>query len=360
MSFVFLNAPFEQCHGSTLAVLNDGRFVVAWFAGAREGTPDTSIWMSIQKGKQWQKPFVVAKSGEIAHWNPVLHSQADGTMFLYYKVGKFPDSWDTRKVHLDGDGRKISKDKMIKSRNVDEGKMTMGPVRGKIVELSSGTLLAPSSIEKVVGKRLVGWSLVAESMWESVIHRSTNGGKTWKPYRVPYEREKGELGGIIQPSPWEVSPGRVAAFFRSTQGFLYRSESTDDGRTWSTAVKTNIPNPNSAVDVATGHGLVAMAYNPTSGNWTKRTPLSVGFSTLEGESFQSQIDVENHPNGSFSYPALITAKDGFALSYTWCRRTIGFCHIQLTNVKRTNDSVEVDAKIGSEPLTYDFRTRRSI
>src|ERR1035437_7399456 len=115
-SFIFKNAPFLQCHGSTIAMLPDGTFMVAWFAGTREMHPDTAIWMCYQdpetNGKSWTRPTVVVKTGAIrsevfgnyqmqAHWNPVLFPEPDGNMTLYFKVGRFPDSWDTWRVKID-------------------------------------------------------------------------------------------------------------------------------------------------------------------------------------------------------------------------------------------------------------------
>ncbi|SUH03937.1 putative cytoplasmic protein [Salmonella enterica subsp. enterica] len=37
--------PF-QCHASTLVRLPCGTLVAAWFAGLREGSEDTAIWLS--------------------------------------------------------------------------------------------------------------------------------------------------------------------------------------------------------------------------------------------------------------------------------------------------------------------------
>ncbi len=36
-----------QCHASTLVRLPCGTLVAAWFAGLREGSEDTAIWLSV-------------------------------------------------------------------------------------------------------------------------------------------------------------------------------------------------------------------------------------------------------------------------------------------------------------------------
>ena len=69
---IFINPPFLQCHGSTIAELHSGDFIVAWFAGTREASPDTAIWVCRQKDGEWLSPHVAVKCGDVAHWNPVL------------------------------------------------------------------------------------------------------------------------------------------------------------------------------------------------------------------------------------------------------------------------------------------------
>ena len=328
---IFTTPPFLQCHGSTLISLSDGSIAVAWFAGSREGHSDTSIWWCRQRNGEWEQPFELVKCGNVAHWNPVLHSSGDGTLSMYFKTGKFPDSWDTWFLTMDENGCVLSEAVMLDSQDLEQGKMTLGPVRGKMIVTSKGTLIAPSSIEKVLNKRLVGWMVKRDALWNSVIHRSVDNGKTWTSVIVPFLRQNDELGGIIQPSVWEGPRGCLAALFRSTNGVLYRSESNDDGVTWTTAWQTIIPNPNSAVDVAKLGNVVALIYNPIDGNWARRSPLSVAFAESEsGLSFKEPVHIENGP-GSYSYPAIIATSNGFAATYTWNRRTIAFVNIGIDN-----------------------------
>lgn len=350
-SFIFKNPPFPQCHGSTIAQMVDGCFSVAWFAGTREMHTDTSIWWCRQDGGEWSKPKIIAKVANMAHWNPVLYPNDDGAI-LYFKVGRFPDSWDTWKVRIDLQGNCTNKPRKLKSFELECGKMTMGPVRGKIVRTSSGSLLAPSSIEKILARRLVGFRMKSDVAWESVIHRSRDNGKTWKTCYIPYHRPEGSFGGIIQPSVWESAPGKCSALMRSTKGYLYRSDSTDDGKTWSVAVQTDMPNPNSAVDIATSGDLLALVYNPVSGDWAKRTPISVAFSNLEGKTFHCRTDIESGVYDSYAYPAIIAVKDGFAMTYTWNRENIAFAHIRTSNIQWIGDAPTLDVSYIEGPAEY--------
>ena len=119
-------------------------------------------------------------------------------------------------------------------------------------------------------------------------------------------------------------------------GYLFRSDSEDYGKTWSDAYTTEIPNPNSAVDVAKlDSGLLVLALNPTSGNWTRRTPLAVAFSNAEGKDWTKPIIVQSGM-GSYSYPSVIPTNDGFAMTFTWNRKRIAFAEVSVWCVRIRN------------------------
>ena len=355
-SFIFTDPPFLQCHGSTLARLPSGQFVSAWFAGTKEMNPDTAIWWSKQEGLVWSKPSVAFKVDQQAHWNPVLFVDSNGNLVIHFKVGRFPDSWDTYRSRL-GDNDKWSAPKMLKSKMLDCGKMTMGPVRNKMVAMSDGTIIAPSSIEMTVSRMTYPFQVE----WNSVFHVSKNGGKTWKTTKlVGYDRKKyGRLGGIIQPAVWESGKGVASALFRSTTGFLFRSDSADGGMSWSDATPTGMPNPNSAVDVATKDGILAMAYNPVAGNWVRRSPLSIAFSNLDGRVFGAPVTV-CEGLGSYSYPSMVATDCGFAMTYTWSRLRIAFSEARIVGKEDGSDFPKVSVELGSTVGPYAFRTRTTM
>lgn len=68
---------------------------------------------------------------------------------------------------------------------------------------------------------------------------------------------------LIENSVAELSqPGHVLMFFRSRAGVMYASRSRDAGNTWSVAVQTQIPNPDSKsqlLRLTSGH--LALAFN---------------------------------------------------------------------------------------------------
>ena len=302
--------PFLQCHASTVVHTRDGKFLVAWFGGTHEKHDDVGIWLSKGKPGQWSRPVEIAKIREDAHWNPVLFQGSDGGIILYFKVGKTIDHWETwYKVSTDG-GDTWSEAKELVAG--DRG--GRGPVRNKPIILSDGTWLAPASNEN-------------QGVWNAFVDRSVDSGKTWlaSPF-LSVDRDSIVEEGVIQPALWESSNGNVHMLLRSSSGFICRSDSKDFGKTWSPVYKTNLPNPNSGIDVTRlDDGTLVLAYNRDDKNWGERRPISLAVSDDNGVTWPTSIDVETGIEGDeFSYPSIIHFHDSVALTYTWKRQRIAF------------------------------------
>src|SRR6266700_4230775 len=74
--FIFEQAPFPECHASTIAETPDG-LIAAWFGGTKEGFKDVCIWTSRLVNGKWTAPQQVADGVIIdttryACYNPVL------------------------------------------------------------------------------------------------------------------------------------------------------------------------------------------------------------------------------------------------------------------------------------------------
>ena len=81
-----------------------------------------------------------------------------------------------------------------------------------------------------------------------------------------------------EPHWWALPDGRLAALFRDGRrsGFLYRSVSTDSGRTWSRPVRTNFPDATSKFSgLRLADGRYVLVSNP---NPAKRDPLAISIS----------------------------------------------------------------------------------
>jgi predicted neuraminidase len=141
--------------------------------------------------------------------------------------------------------------------------------------------------------------------------------------------------GVIQPTLWESTPGRVHILVRSTDGKIYRSDSNDYGKTWCALYATGMPNNNSGIDlVKLADGTLVLAYNPVSGNWASRSSLFIAVSYDNGLTWPKNITLENDENtqSEYSYPAIITYDNRIAITYTWKRQRIAFWEFEADSI----------------------------
>jgi predicted neuraminidase len=299
--FIFEKAPFPSCHASTLVETEPGIFLAAWFGGKDEGMKDVKIWSAHFDGKKWSPPVIAAKEDGVPCWNPVLFISQSKTLFLFYKAGLNPMSW-TAFVQRSKDGGKT----WDKPHKFPAG--LLGPIKNKPIQRADGAILAGSSVESY--KDWVCW-----------IERSTDDCKTWKRFG-PITVEDNKFG-IIQPTLFETTDKRIVALCRSDGlGYIVQTESKDGGETWSTAIPTELPNPDSGIDlVQTKKGRLFLVYNHTK---TARSPLNIALSDDEGKTWKKAATLEDQP-GEFSYPAVIEGQDGLLhITYTWNRRHIKY------------------------------------
>lgn len=304
------NFPFPESHASTLIKLDDGQFLVAWFGGTKEKNDDVGIWISKGKPNHWTYPIEIAKIREDAHWNPILFKTPGGEIKLYFKVGKTIAKWETWQIVSTNEGATWSEPTEL----VKGDKGGRGPVRSKPIILSDGTLLAGASNE--------------DGEWNVFIDSSIDMGKTWvaTPY-LGLNREGFKGKGIIQPTLWESNPGEVHMLIRSTNDFIYRSDSKDYGETWSPSYKTTLTNPNSAIDITRfDDGTLALFYNPTTKSTGDRSKLCVALSYDNGKTWPYEMIIEEEENGGegFAYPSVISFGDTISATYTWKRKKIKF------------------------------------
>ena len=300
--------PFLQCHASTIVKTDRGDFVVAWFAGTEEKDDDVGIWLSKGRIGTWSKPYQIVKLKNEPHWNPVLFKAPEGKIILFFKVGKEIDLWETWFMESTDNGDTWSEAKEL----VPGDKGGRGPVKNKPIILSDGTWLAPASDEK-------------NKVWNAFVDRSEDSGKTWqKTSFLTLSRDSITGEGIIQPTLWESSPGKVHMLLRSSAGVICRSDSEDNGKTWSPVQKTTLPNPNSGIDlVKTESGTLALIYNNAGGNWGERHPLCVALSNDDGKTWTTPLNIETGVEGDeYSYPSVIHSGDTIITAYTWKRQRI--------------------------------------
>ena len=307
--------PFPQSHASTI-IGSNGRYLLAWFAGSYEKADDVGIWMAKGEPGNWSDPYLAVKIRDDPHWNPVLFRDPDNRVYLYFKVGKEIDFWETWVQHSDDGGETWSKPREL----VEGDRGGRGPVRNRPIVLSNGTWLAPASVE-------------SDRVWDVFVDRSEDGGETWTATDLlQLDREMVEGEGVIQPALWESSPGKVHMLMRSSSGKICRSDSDDFGKTWSPIVETELPNNNSGIDVAHIEGeTIALIYNPVGENWGKRYPITVAVSNDNGKTWPVKLDLEQgEGDDELSYPAIFYEEGNLIACYTWNRERIAFWKGEVT------------------------------
>lgn len=302
--FIFTDEckPTPQCHASTIVETRAGALLAAWFGGTEERHPDVGIWLSRCEAGQWSKPVEAANGAwtlgrRFPCWNPVLVQPSQGPLYLFFKVGSRPDSWWGEMMISADEGRTWQQ-----RRTLPQG--GIGPVKNKVIELSDGSLLCPSSSE--------------HDRWRVHFEITKDGGLTWQtigPINL------GTDDPAIQPTILCHPDGRLQALCRAQRaGFILQTWSSDQGQTWSALQRTTLPNPNSGIDAVTlADGRFLLVYNPLR---TGRNKLSVALSN-NGVDWQDRLVLEDQPTGEFSYPAVIQTRDGLVhITYTHLRNSI--------------------------------------
>jgi alpha-L-rhamnosidase len=331
--FIYEQAPFPECHASTIAETPKG-LVAAWFGGTKERNPDVCIYVSRKdKGHHvWTVPVNVANgimndTLRYACWNPVLYQMPRGELLLFYKIGPSPALWKGWLLRS-GDGGVT----WGKPQALPEG--FLGPVKNKPVLLKDGTLICPTSTEGH------GWKVHFEL--------TRDGGRTWTKTEPPVSAgtEQADVTGdglqktfqAIQPSILFHKDGSLQALCRSQNRAILETWSKDNGRTWSPLAATSLPNNNSGTDAVTlKDGRQLLVYNhvlpPPGKSKGERSPLNVAVSP-DGKTWYAALVLENDTLGQYSYPSVIQSSDGMVqIVYTWRRKKIKYVELDPMKLK---------------------------
>lgn len=328
----------KHTHGSSIVSLPNGDFLCAWFMGSGERTADDVKIMGarLQKGSNtWSTPFLLADTYNIPDCNPVLFINKKGKLFLVWIVVE-ANKWEYSILRF-----KTSTDYLKTGAPVwnwqdniflKPGDNFATEVGAKFKELPDNkagwSAYAPGyddmTIEasKDTRKRSIGWMtrikpllldsskillpLYSDGYNFSLLAISDDDGNTWYSSMPIVGR------GNVQPALALKKDGTIAAYMRDNGDAPSRvqvSESTDKGKSWSAATKTNIPNTASVELLVLKDGKWAFIGNDIEDG---RHRLSLYISEDEGKTWKWKYYLENEPagKGSFSYPSLIQSIDG--------------------------------------------------
>ena len=288
--------------------------MVAFFGGSYEGAADVKIWAVVLKDGHAGNPVILAEgkvNDTITYpcWNPVLYRSHEGTLFLFYKVGKNPREWFGMMKSSRDEGHTWTEPSSLPPG-------ILGPVKNRPLELADGKLLCPSSME-------------TETEWKVQMEIYNAGANSWEIRQV----DPGSSFQVIQPTILTGQDSVIRILCRSKSNVVITSYSMDQGKSWSSLSAMDLPNPNSGIDAVTLHdGSHLLAYNPlVSGKeWVNgRNRLNLAWSA-DGLHWSDIMVLENAESGEFSYPAIIQTPDNLVhLTYTNNRTQIKYVKLRI-------------------------------
>jgi predicted neuraminidase len=288
------------CHAPTLLETTNGDLLAAWYAYPEEESRDASLVLACKRADrtEWDPARRIFRPSQFSLGNPVLFQAPDGMLWLYF-VALRGSYWNDAETY--GSCSRDEGANWSSPRKLGRDKGTM--LRHPPIPLGNGSLLLP---------------VYDEPSRESFLLSS----------RPPYHdwREVHRFAGlpIIQPAVIRVGASTLALFFRpfSDVRRIWRSVSGDDGVSWSTPVRTDLPSPLTGLAAFTYRDGIAVVYNHTEEQ--RRYPLSIAVSDFTGVSWSRPWHLETIEY-EVSYPSFLCDAGGWIRGvYSYNRRMIKY------------------------------------
>ena len=308
------NNETNEAHSASIAI-TDGKPVAVWYGGTEEGHRDVAIFSSSFDGK-WATPRVIADRNSTERalgryirkvGNPTLYSWPDGRLGLYYvsvSIGGWAASSINYMESFDQGMQWASPIRLVTSPFLNISTL----VRTKGLPLSDGGVQLPVYHE-FLGKFSETLTLSSDlAVMDKV--RISRGKHSLQPAIT--NLDESSAIGLLRYSG--DPPGRVLSVF-----------SQDAGAHWSTPVRTELPNPDSAVSIINpGNGYLLLALNDLEDG---RHRLSLAMGSADEWTIVKVLEEETATNldheYEFSYPSMTIDPDGFIhLVYTWNQKRI--------------------------------------
>lgn len=308
------NNETNEAHSASIAI-TDGKPVAVWYGGTEEGHRDVAIFSSSFDGK-WATPRVIADRNSTEQalgryirkvGNPTLYSWPDGRLGLYYvsvSIGGWAASSINYMESFDQGMQWDSPIRLVTSPFLNISTL----VRTKGLPLSDGGVQLPVYHE-FLGKFSETLTLSSDlTVMDKV--RISRGKHSLQPAIT--NLDESSAIGLLRYSG--DPPGRVLSVF-----------SQDAGAHWSTPVRTELPNPDSAVSIINpGNGYLLLALNDLEDG---RHRLSLAMGSADEWTIVKVLEEETATNldheYEFSYPSMTIDPDGFIhLVYTWNQKRI--------------------------------------
>ncbi len=300
--------------------------------GVTEPSPDNRVaWFRSQdNGETWSAPVNVhPEDGRAVYATEVFLLDDVIYAFLTFHNGKFVN-WTCTTMQSRDNGH------TWEDIGVFPGLPNYSFVRGMIRRRNGEIVIpyqhypvTPEDNERLVKQNGYCWDSLARYV-ENGVFISRDQGKSYTRYpgvQIPLKGENQPNWTWTEPTLAELSDGTLVMLLRVCKtNYLWRSESTDGGITWSEAVKTDIPNPsNKPKLLALPRGRIALIHTPNFcsppgvNSLLARVPLSVWISDDDMKTWGYQKVISDFPGG-FCYPDGVVEEDGrhirFSIEYS--------------------------------------------
>jgi predicted neuraminidase len=319
----------DSAHSSAICALPGGDLLAVWYGGSREGAADVALFTSrLRAGSgEWTQPVVAVDRAIAQHeldraikkvGNAVIFPDRAGSLWMVY-VSVSVGGWSGSALNV-----KTSRDE---GRTWGESqRLTVNPffnlstlVRNKPIYANDGRIGLPVYHEMAL-------------KFPQMLWLTPGPDGSVQEYRM---RNLATETGLIQPALVPLGDDRVLMMLRdrSMGRRLHTAFSTDNGWTWSAAVPSTLPNPDSAIDaLRLRDGRILLVYNHAHQG---RENLRLALSSDHGQTWQPAANLEETAQEEYSYPYLVEDRRGrIHLTYTWRRERIKHVEFNLAWLDR--------------------------
>ncbi|MBT3602442.1 MAG: exo-alpha-sialidase [Candidatus Latescibacteria bacterium] len=301
---------FSRNMGGDIIRLQDGRLFLAysqWFGGTHDRDSSRVVGqVSQDDGETWGDSFVIAEpnAGRDVVRMPSLIRLGDGRLALFARCHQtMLKKWVIMMICEDESGDLLDASVWTAPQNVTpEGPGGHVLIAQRVIRTQQGRIVVPVAAP---------WPWDREDDKTDDIRTccmlSDDDGETW---RVSQSILAGPKRGFMEPCVLELGGGRLMMLLRTQVSHQYVSYSEDGGDVWTPAVAVDdLVSPESPAALArvpnTDLTMVVWNHNPNDGKHSSnRSPLTVGFSKDEGQTWFGFHNLEAEPDRTWSYPSI--------------------------------------------------------
>ncbi len=276
--------------GTPALVVSRETVLLAWCEGSGPRASDTAIWMARWEDGQWKLMGQVATGYNpktdvrLPCFDPVLFEDFDGTLWLFYQVGRNPlEQRGCVRMSLDG-GKTWTRYRMLPRK-------IYGPTHNRPLQLGDGTILCP------VDSREAGWRVHLEWTKHPIREMWIRGGAINSAFVLP----------CTGPALIEHDDGRFQIFAGTRTGRMATAWSKQNSfRRWESPERILLPNPGTPVAaIRLLDGRILLAYNHSA---DAPTVLNLALSP-DGQSWRAACEVDRVVQGRLEEPDVVQTPD---------------------------------------------------